>query len=89
MEASVLQIAGPAVSASRSELAHRRHGKSHDRVVELGQALTAAFEDYYGSMQELRDEFGIEVTPTFDFPLREAWFDWRAKRQLADMDGKR
>jgi hypothetical protein len=77
------------VSATRSELAHRRHGKAHERVVMLGQHLAAAFEELYSAGQALQAEHGIEVSSTFTHPLSEAWFDWRAKRQLKDMDARR
>jgi hypothetical protein len=57
-------------------------------VVSLGEQLSSAFEELYASGQELRDEHGIEVNATLDFPLREAWFDWKAKRLLKDIDGR-
>jgi hypothetical protein len=73
---------------TRIELAHQRHGSAVDRVQTLGMQLKSAFEELHDAGEDLH-QHGIEITVTLDFPLREAWFDWRAKTQVRQMDGAR
>lgn len=68
-------------STTRIELAHKRHSKAVERVKDLESQLDLAFEELWGAGEDLAKQ-GIEINVTLQFPIKEAWFDWRAKRTL-------
>jgi hypothetical protein len=66
---------------TRAGIAHGAHAKAYDRVERLSIECRTAFEELWKAEQDLK-ALGIEVSVTLTFPLREAWFDWRAKKVL-------
>jgi hypothetical protein len=66
---------------TRAGVAHSAHAKAYDRVERLAVECRTAFEELWKAEEDLKG-MGIEVSVTLAFPLREAWFDWRAKKTL-------
>jgi hypothetical protein len=66
---------------TRADVAHTSHARAYDRVDRLAVDLRTAFEELWRAEAELKS-MGIEVNVTLPFPIREAWFDWRAKKTL-------
>jgi len=66
---------------TRSDIAHEAHARAYDKVDRLALDLRMAFEELWKAEQDLK-AMGIEVSVKLGFPIREAWFDWRAKKTL-------
>lgn len=85
MQVERIEAAVPSVSditnRTRADVAHTAHARAYDRVERLSYECRTAFEELWKAEEDLK-AMGIEVSVTLAFPLREAWFDWRAKKTL-------